>query len=283
MTIAAGFSCEDGVLLCADTKVSTDVKTNESKLAFYRSEDAQLAMAFAMTAVDLDFSRSSADRCWAYAERCFSPSSTIESIRQCAEFSLAEFYRDEIFPHPDRPSNQPFFQFLIAVWLRGKTALFVSKETVLSSPQGTWECLGTGGYLGRNIIRQYTAANGNPDTLNEAALVASCAVESAIEYDESCGGEAEMILLCNDGRVESIADSVIFPGYSFLKTAGRGDWKLMKALASPSLSNGDLDFALAEHFERMRHEAISSKQMLDEIREARSKAALGRFPEGLPE
>lgn len=283
MTIAAGFACNDGVLLCADTKVSTDVQTQESKLAFYRSDDAQLAMAFAMTAVDLDFSRSSADRCWASTEQCLSPSSTIENIRQAAEFSLADFYREEIFPHPDRLPNQPFFQFLIAVWLRGKTDLFVSKETMLSAPQHPWECLGSGGYLGRNIIRQYIAANGNPDALNEAALVASCAVESAIEYDENCGGEAEMILLCNDGRVESVTDSVIFPGYGFLKAMGRRDWKLMKTLADPNLSDGDLDFALTEHFEKIRQEALSGKQMIDGIREAKGKSASGRFSEHLPE
>jgi len=118
MTIAAGFFCKDGVLLCADTKISTDVHTEETKLAFYRSDDAQLAITFAMTSVDVDFSRSSADRCWEYTRQSLSPSSTIESIRQAAEFSLAEFYRDEIFPHPDRPPNQPFFQFLVGACRR---------------------------------------------------------------------------------------------------------------------------------------------------------------------
>jgi hypothetical protein len=282
MTIAAGFFCKDGVLLCADTKISTDVHTEETKLAFYRSDDAQLAITFAMTSVDVDFSRSSADRCWEYTRQSLSPSSTIESIRQAAEFSLAEFYRDEIFPHPDRPPNQPFFQFLVGVWLRGETALFVSKETVLSHPQQPWECLGMGGYLGRNVIRQYVAVNGDPETLNEAALIASCAVNSAIEYDQSCGGEAEMIQLCNDGRVESIADSVIFPGYDLLKTMRRQDWRLMRALADSELSDGDLDFALTEHSEEVRRAALAGKRTIEGIRAAKA-AASGGFPESLPE
>lgn len=282
MTIAAGFACDDGVLLCADTKVSTDIQTQESKLAFYRSDDAQLAMAFAMTAVDLDLSRPSADRCWQYARECLSPASTMESIRQAAEFSLAEFYREEIFPHPDRIPNQPFFRFIVGIWLRGETGLFVSKETVLAAPHHPWECIGAGGYLGKNIIRQYAAVNGNPMTLNDAALIASCAVESAIEYEESCGGEAEMILLCNDGRVEEIEDSVIFPGYGFFKAIGGFDWKLMKALADPNLSDGELDFALTKHFETIRHKALNGKRMIDSAREAKLRFDSGRFPKRLP-
>ena len=270
MTVAAGFFCEDGVLLCADTKISTDVQTEESKLVFYRSDDAQLAMAFAMTSMDLDFSRSSADRCWEYTRQSLSASSTIDSIRQAAEFSLAEFYRDEIFPHPDRPPNQPFFQFLVGVWLRGETALFVSKETVLSAPPQPWDCLGMGGYLGRNVIRQYVAASGSPKTLDEAALIASCAVNSAIEYDQSCGGEAEMILLCNDGRVEEVSDSVIFPGYDLLKTLRRQDWKLMRALAAPDLSGGDVDVAITKHLEEIRRAALTGRRIIDDIRAERT-------------
>lgn len=35
MTVAAGFMFDDGILFCVDTKVSTSIKTNESKLLFY--------------------------------------------------------------------------------------------------------------------------------------------------------------------------------------------------------------------------------------------------------
>lgn len=69
MTIAAGFVFNDGFLFCVDTKVSTTIKTNESKLIHYRYADGACATTFAISSDDLNFPRAACDACYEAVSR----------------------------------------------------------------------------------------------------------------------------------------------------------------------------------------------------------------------
>jgi 20S proteasome alpha/beta subunit len=64
MTIAVGFVYDDGLVFCVDTKISTNIKTNESKLSWcVYGEGRNCATAFAISAMDLKFAKSAVDFC----------------------------------------------------------------------------------------------------------------------------------------------------------------------------------------------------------------------------
>jgi len=82
MTIAAGFAFDDGLLFCVDTKITTPIKTNESKLLFYVHGGGQCATAFAMSGEDLNFPRSAIESCRDAVDKINFAGATIESCSQ---------------------------------------------------------------------------------------------------------------------------------------------------------------------------------------------------------
>lgn len=231
VTIATGFVYDDGLVFCVDTKVTTSIKTNESKILWYSTEDGQLCMAFAMAAEDLTFAKAAADSCWEFVKKMDLESATMAKVHKAAEFALGEYYREHIFTHPDRTPGAFFYEHLVGIWLRGKTSLFVSHETVLE-PVREYECIGAGEYLAKYLIRQYRKANSGPMTLEDATLMATYAVENAIDYDERCGGEAEVLIVRNNGQMDNAYRTALYPNYGLPETFQREMWKLFHDLAA---------------------------------------------------
>lgn len=270
MTVAVGFSCEDGVLLASDTKITTNIKTNESKLIHYTSKDRHCSLGFAVSSEDMNFPRAAALACWEYLREIdfTSPAMTMEAVRNAAAFSLAEFHKEHIQDHPDRAPGALFMRMLVGIRLHRQTALFESHETVLS-PIDDCECIGSGATIGNYLTRQYLAANGAPETLANAALLAACVVEAAIEIDEYCGGNLEMLLIRNDGSIDSRSESVDYPGYGLLKRLQVEDWRLLHKLAAGDILNSQIDAALEEHSERVKDANSDQMERLYKLRNAR--------------
>jgi hypothetical protein len=233
VTIAIGLTYDKGLLFCVDTKVSTNIKTNESKIAHFLSDDTLCSLTFAMSSTDLNFPRNAVERCWDAVKKMDFKNVSIEAVHDAAEFALAEFYRDHIYPHPDRTPGATFLELLVGIWLRGKTRLYISHETVLNFVDH-YECIGSGAYLAKYLIRQYLKANIRATTEQDAGLIANYAVEQAIEYDEYCGGEAEMLILRHSGTVDSICPAVLYPGHGLVGTVQQESWKLLHDLAAVS-------------------------------------------------
>jgi len=229
VTIAIGFAYDKGLLFCVDTKVTTNIKTNESKIAHFLSDNSLCSLTFAMSSTDLNFPRNAVERCWDAVKGMDFEKVSIEAVHDAAEFALAEFYRDHIYPHPDRTPGATFLELLVGIWLRGETHLYVSHETVLNFVD-QYECIGSGAYLAKYLIRQYLKANTQATTEQDAGLIANYAVEQAIEYDEYCGGEAEMLILRQSGTVDSICPAVLYPGERFVRGLQGTGWRLLHDL-----------------------------------------------------
>ena len=221
VTIAVGFLHDGGLLLCADTKVSGAIKENQSKIDVRVSNNGYCRVAFAMSGVDLNFSKSAVDKCWAYVQEKGIDFATdpIQKVAQAVEESLADFYTTYIFPHPDRQPNMPYLQLLIGIWLRDQVRLYVSYETLMR-PVEQYECIGSASYLAKYLIGQYIKANPCRLDFADAELMATIAVRSAIEYDEACGGDAELLTISNDGTVNGP------------EPAGNEDFKFVEGMAN---------------------------------------------------
>ncbi len=253
VTVAIGYVYDEGIVFCADTKVSTTIKTNESKLAFFCSSDGYCCMTFAMSSDDSTFPKSAVAACWEMVKKMDFSTVTLQAVHDTAEFALAEFYRDHIYSHPDRTPGAVFLEILVGIWLRGETRLFVSHETLLN-PVDDYECIGSGAYLSKYLIRQYRRANPDAVSLADAALISSFAVDAAIDYDEHCGGENEVLIVRNNGDVSNALDTVIYPN---LLTGGlqRATWKLLHDLAHLESEDlkAEMTAKLEKHFEEVRH------------------------------
>lgn len=261
MTVAAGFMFDNGLLFCVDTKVSTAIKANESKLLFYTHGDGQCATAFAISSDDLNFPRSAVESCRAVVGKINFADATLESVRKAIQSALAKFYKEHIFPHPDRASGAVYLEMLVGIWLKGETRLFVSHETLLT-PVDECECVGSGAYLAKYIIGQYGYGKDDRFTLADAGMISSLAVNAAIEYDEHCGGEPEMLILKNNGETESICPAVMYPGGQFAQGVQVQTWSLLYKLTRIHEAS-EADYLLEEFFDKVRQLNENCKWVFD--------------------
>ncbi len=155
VTVAIGFACDEGLLFCTDTKITTNIKTNGNKIEHWVSDDSNCSLTFAISSTDVNFPKTATKQCWDYLKQMDFSTVSMETVHHAAQFSLAEFYRDHIFPHPDRTPGAVFLELLVGIWLRGETRLYVSHETVLNEVDH-YECIGSGGYLAKYLLHGNT-------------------------------------------------------------------------------------------------------------------------------
>jgi hypothetical protein len=229
VTIAVGLVYDEGIVFCADTKVTYPVKGTASKLPFYSFWDGRCALQFAISSDDVNFPKSAVSRCVEMVEKLDASTATIEGVKNAAEFALGEFYREHIYTHPDRMPGQVFMQMLLGIWLRNEIRLYSLHETILM-PVEEYECLGAGEYLSKYLINQYKRANPAPFTLADAAVLATYCVEEAIGYDDRCGGEAETLIMRNSGECDNAHRTALYPAYLINNLRDEG-WRFLKELA----------------------------------------------------
>jgi hypothetical protein len=229
MTVAVGIVYDDGVVFCADTKVTYPVKGNESKLPFFTFDEGRCAMQFAISSDDINFPKSAITRCVEMVEKLDFSTATIDTIKNAAEFSLGEFYRDHIYTHPDRAPTQLYMQMLIGIWLRNETRLYSLHETVLLRIE-KYECLGAGEYLAKYLIEQYKRANPAAFTLADAAILARYCIQEAINYDDRCGGEVETLIMRNSGECDNAHRTAGYPAH-LINSLRDESWRFLRELA----------------------------------------------------
>lgn len=255
VTIAAGFNFDGGLLLCADTKITTDAKTNESKLFYRDYANGQCATAFTVAAEDLEFAINAINSCQASIEQLdFADSQTdFEALRKALESALRTFYEEHLFPRPPE-SESADFDLLIGIWLRGHTRLFASRYTVVNPVDEPFRCIGTGGYLAKFLLRKFLAANSEPLTVEDAAMIASYALKNVTEFDDTTGGDPELLIMKDSGEIEETCDSVIYPGAGLHEQMQTATLRLMHELAhvGPSDMQAETEILFDEFCAKVR-------------------------------
>lgn len=274
MTAAVGFVYDEGLVFCADTKIDYPVKGNESKLPFLTFDNGRCALQFAIAGNDINFPKSAITRCAEAIEKIDFSTATIDSIKNMAEFSLGEFYKAHIYDHPDRVPAQLYIQMLLGIWWRNETRLYALHETVLLRVE-KYECIGAGEYLSKYLIKQYQRANTVPFTLTDAAFLADYCVREAIDYDDKCGGEAEIVVMRNSGEIDSGYRTALYPNYDLPKKFQDETWRLLRNLGEAQMrgrANREAPEIVTGFCERIRAADAESRKL-----ESRD------FPENSPE
>ncbi|MGA8728186.1 MAG: hypothetical protein WB608_05490 [Terracidiphilus sp.] len=262
MTVAVGFVYDNGLVFCADTKVDYAVKANESKLPFLTFDNGRCALQFAIAGNDINFPKSAITRCAEMIEKMDFSTATIDSIKDMADFSLGEFYKAHIYDHPDRIPSQLYIQMLVGIWWRNETRLYALHETVLLRVE-KYECIGAGEYLSKYLIKQYERANTVPFTLTDAAFLADYCVREAIDYDDKCGGEAEIVVMRNSGEIDNGYRTALYPNYDLPRKIQDETMRLLRSLGEAQMqgsANREAPGIVSGFCERIRAAEAESRK-----------------------
>lgn len=189
MTIAAGFWCDDGVLLCADTRMTGGIKLDKSKITEISIRD-QINTVFAFAGDEY--------LCRMVIEECR------DNLRaQMNDLSLQHFkaiVRESIKPIMDDYPNETV-QLLIAVVLGQSLHLLATFDFAVKEVD-TYECIGSGHAIAHYILEKSFKYH---STVEATRFRATCALMAAKEIDEPCGGNSQIVLIRRDGIVEFLA------------------------------------------------------------------------------
>jgi 20S proteasome alpha/beta subunit len=270
MTIAACFRFDEGILFCADTKITRDIKTTQTKIFDHvyggESEPGYCATVFVLTGV-VPYAKSAIEHCEGGLGHLDFLKASIQDVRDEIESALVDFYQKHVYSNPN-PDNADF-QLLVGVWLRGETYVFSSFGTTLN-PVRDYECLGTGAYLALYWVRQFLASRDREEsedcTLDDVALISAYALKSVMEYDEYCGGQAEFIIMRKNGLFSHEVDTAIplYPCEEFPDKILKAMWKMMRKITSAE-NKRDVELATADFHDAVAKIVEKRSQWIDQL------------------
>jgi hypothetical protein len=190
MTIAAGFCCSDGVVLCADTQytIPETMKYPDSKLRM--APELQCLPFFAFCG-DMDYQK----QCIA----CFSSALTVAEengtlLRSALEKAALEMHTTyfEAYSDPSEKLNAAMF---VSVLISGKRKLYKVWGPKVSEVD-QFESMGSGSYLARALADSFWEPN---NSMYRTALAAVYILSDVKKYVDGCGGESQIVCLGHDG------------------------------------------------------------------------------------
>jgi hypothetical protein len=189
MTIAAGFRCRDGLLLCADSQFSGADKGHPDKVT--SRPFGAVTVAFAMSG-DEDYARTAIyDSYEAVADipldQC-NISTTRKAIRRAITRVNSEYSRQSHLDATQRP------EFIIGITetITGLSGLFSSRDSAFP-PIEEFDCRGSGSYIANFILRASQARS--TATVMETLPMALRAISAAKRHDAYSGGGSQYIVL----------------------------------------------------------------------------------------
>ncbi len=208
MTIAVGFRCVDGIMLCADTqetiggflkKKTTKIDVRGSSVYPFGSasvpgEMARPCAVFAGAAEDAAFLDSLIDKLWAAMEP--KGKEGIEAMIDAAEDALLARYGALL---PLYPSGFPDTAILVGIWANDDCELIKISGPILNRRIGL-EAIGIGTYLATYITGRLVYPK---SWLSLSVPVGMYVIDQAKLYVDGCSGETQMTVIRANGRIES--------------------------------------------------------------------------------
>lgn len=191
MTIAAGFVCSDGIVLCSDTLISSDHRRYGPKLWVHPASDVNWSVVVTGSGMHDDVVGLK-DSIFASVTWTTPP----EELRSRIEEQIANYLKDH------RPTDQTYTaNLLIAIRAAGESVLLGHTESKCARIPD-YRCIGGGRHLG-----SYLAGKFYQDDLSmgSAQLIAGMIVLEAIDYVEGCGGDVSIVSIpLEEGDVGTI-------------------------------------------------------------------------------
>ncbi len=190
MTVAAGYICDDGEILSADTQetIAGYVKTSSEKITVYDGATYTVALAGAgNNAVQIEM---------VIQEIC-------DELRAEEPPSMLGFkvllhgVLDRLLPLPHYPKDVADVELLVAVRENSCCHLICTHDNVFAEIK-QFECIGSGVITGRALFQRYYRQNHG---LIEAYIVAAYALHHAKRWVDGCGGNSDIFLIPKDTKL----------------------------------------------------------------------------------
>jgi hypothetical protein len=192
MTIAAGYPCNDGLVLCADTQETIPgyTKTDTEKTVVLRFPLYNLAIT---GAGDGDLIEMLGEEILE-ALLLEKTGPAILPIVTTLKKTLVRVFNDHVASYPvSQYDERPTATLLLGLQVHSATLLYKSSGTLLRRLRVA-ECVGTGLALGKSLIdRLYTPSM----SLSHTGLVALYTLRQAKRWMDGCGGNSDILLLSN--------------------------------------------------------------------------------------
>ena len=198
MTIAAGFLCRDGIVLCADTEQQTwTMKIHAPKIGYFECPGGRVSYAYAGNSA---FALTSIQKCQRVLESTI-PEDTFTELEKC----LDRQYRKLVLSNPAYQNDQSLaYSFLIGFWSPTQPPkLYATHETAIRQVDGNYECVGVGDSLAHYLIRLRPSFNVMMPE-REVISLAGYALAAVKGYVPGCGGASQFLAIRNDGTCEFI-------------------------------------------------------------------------------
>jgi len=189
VTIVAGFQCNEGIVLCADSQetISGYVKNYDGKIRTIIFHDSSSVISIG-GAGDADYIKMAMDK----AVSGVGDLEDIGEIEKLLEANLLDFFAKHLAPWATYPSHErPAVELLIAVSTKmGALGLFHYSGT--SFRQTGSAAIGAGILLANSLIHPLTWKLETLKELSSAALYILFRVKHQVD---SCGGFTNLVLL----------------------------------------------------------------------------------------
>lgn len=264
MTVAASFRFDGGILLCADTKISTYIKTNESKIFASEYSEGAFYSAICVACNNFDLAKGAVRECEEALANVDIGIAAIASVRDQIQDVLTKFYHLHVLP---RPADESDFELLIGILLNQRPQLYYSSRTEVLNEVSSYRCIGSGAYLANYLIGRC----GPYDSLSrdEIGLMASYVLERVKDHDEAVGGEIEFFII----QPHEIGPYVPppYPSDSFPENIEGLSWDMLRKLCR--VENRELtewDAIIEDYCDEVRRLARSDRHWFDQIKKLKS-------------
>lgn len=237
VTIAAGFVCQDGIVLASDTQFTGSVKFSGSKIWQHTDGDLRLLLAAAGDSVLMQIACET-------VIGSLSARATLADVRKAIESALKTIHEQYVDNSPDPTYT---VELLGAATTRDGHALLEHSRFAVGKvdPRRRFSCIGSGGLLGSYLADSLIEVGCSTGT---AVLAATHVVQTTKQYDPYCGLGSDIRVMKRDGTIvlESTAEITRLEGF-----LGR-----VKATYGPALF-GAMDRELASDMRQRRIEALA--------------------------
>jgi hypothetical protein len=207
MTIAAGFTSKDAILICADTLISGGlVSSHQSKLGGYTFKDGVAIFAFAG---HLDFAEAAIQQCGeALRLHPGRPPRTHSEIAAEIRKILASEYKTHVI---DNGYVGTIYDYAIVVGIRSNIdgiGLYCTAQTTMKRSRRGFELIGEGESIALLAARRFGDYRSFKRISTESvSLMAAYAIGEAKRHQEgSCGGGSVILVIPKTGRVYPVLD-----------------------------------------------------------------------------
>ena len=196
MTIAAGFVCIDGIVLCADTQETTGyTKNNTEKISSIVDQGLGIAISGAgdTELIETIGAQIQRDLLWGYSPKELRMTNEVRDIIQNV---MSSSFKRYIVPYAAFPKeDRPWCDLLIVVTVKNEAnnydCLFRASGTTVRSIEPGGECVGTGLILAKSLIERFY----NPFMdLDELVLAACYIMFQTKKWVDGCGGKTDLLV-----------------------------------------------------------------------------------------